>query len=442
MKRHNNTRKGSAMIIGLITVLIASGFVILYHRLITVKGENNISFIEHQNAGYASRSGVASVQYYVSVIDIEKIPLYKDDSISYSGVSNGSIYHVTVTRKSATSKNIEAPFTIADMAATYEVVSTGNKDGSYETFIAVIDVTSSGSTFKLNLNKAIVTEGDITLKGNPDIVGELADIHSNGSVFLQNGVYVDGDVDAVGDVQIQGTVTIGGEKISGAKAKSYEKLHSDLDRVELPTIRAEDYKDRADYQLISTGTYAGKIYKKETKTYHSPSNLNWNYKNGAWSPKGTPPEGFYFSDGDVSINSNLGSSSAPFKISIASTKNITFSGSSNIAPYQDDLTALANLDIKMTGTASAFFEGIFLAHEQISCTGNSSAVGILISTGTTSTSNTARENILQGNMDFNSSTNLEMPNTSDASGLTENLRQMRKASFEEQANNLANFTDE
>jgi len=446
--KSNMSKKGSALVVGMIAVMLISGLVIVYHMLMLSQTENARSFEEHQAANYLAKAGVGSVYAYVkakngsvteglAVANSGKIPLIEGQSVSYTGTSNENTYYVTVTRKSATSANLVAPYAEADMVAIYEIVSSGVANDSVETFTSVIDVTITTS-FSLNLDKAIITEGDIDLQGDPQVLGGvLANVHTNGNGFIQNGVVVEGQMDASGELDIQGTVTINGEIVDDPI--TYETEHSGVDRIDLPTIRAEDYEDLADYKLLSSG----EIYVKATETTVSAASLGWKHTNGGgWSLKNntTPPEAFYYVEGDILMNEDLGTDDDPFNITVATTGNFSMNGGSRIAPYKNDLAVLANLDIGVNGHADASYSGIFLAHEQIDFSGSSTTVGMLISTGVESTSNVALQtNRLTGTTDFTAGSDLSMPNTDDDPTVNENIKQMRKSSSVEQSDNFARF---
>jgi len=441
MEAADENKKGNVILMGMLIVLLISGLVISSYLLTTSNANSVTDFTEHQKAVYLSRAGVGTVHLNLIERNIAKIPLTQDQAISYTGISGGDTYMVTITRKTATALNILAPITDDDLVAVYEVVSSALVDQSVETFVSVVDVTLA-TVLDFELNKAIVTEGDITIQGDPTVSGgALADVHTNSDAYLQNGIIVEGDVDAVGNLNIQGTVDVAGAEISGSDANDYGSAHSGAARIPLPTITASEFANVADFKLQADGT----IYIKATLTTVPANKVQqhgWKWSNGGgWSVKngGRPAEGFYFVDDDIHLNHDVGTAGDPFNISIATTGNFTMNGSASYAPYAEDLFVLADVDIAVNGTATATFEGVYLAHEQIEFSGNSTTVGLLISTGTTSTSNVAQKNVLTGTTNFTAGTGLKIPLTSDTPILVLDVEQERKATFDEQTANFGRF---
>jgi hypothetical protein len=446
----NNLRysqRGSAMLIGLIFVLLISALVISYHRISMTQDNNIQDFSRHQRAQYVARSGLLVFNYKVKTQAVD-VPVVKDAFNFYQGTIGDGNYYVTMIRISATALNTTPPFTDEDLVGIYELTSTGIVEGQEETFRSVLKVTTE-TNYDLGLNMAIVTEGDLEIAGDPNILestlGALADVHSNGDVLVQGSVNADGKIAASGTLTLSGTsMIIEGEPVEDTI--TYETINGGADKLTLPKASARDYEARADYKLVSNGINSGMIYVAATKTYVDPGTLNWNYNSGRqeWTPvtvRGVePPEAFYFSDGNVNMSDqNLGTSLDPFKMTLATTQNFQLNGGS-VGAFQDDLCVIADLDIQIIGNAGAGFNGIFLANEQIDFSGTSSTKGMLISTGLGNTSNLATVNKLSGTMNFNSGDNLKMPNTSKEPIMSLSTKQTLRLGYNEAKANLKNFT--
>jgi len=418
-------------VVGLLAVLLVSGLVVSNHMLSTNNANSVVDFTEHQKAVYLSRAGVGTVHQNILNKDMTKVPLTQDQTITYTGTSDGESYMVAITRKSATAANLVVPLSDEDFVAVYEIVSSALVDESAETFSAVIDVTA-GTAKSLGLNKAIVTEGDIFLGSNGIVTGTFDDVHTNGDATVDSNVEIEGDITAVGTVSIPSSdVIIGGSRVNGAA------------RIKLPTYTASDYEGRADFKLMSTGAHAGKIFVAATQTYEEPALHDWKWSSNKWTPtsNGRPTEGMYYSDADVYITDNMGSAGNPVALTIVSTKNVVIQNNVFHKPYLEDLAVIADGDLVIEGNASSTFEGIYLSHEQIFLGGNATAVGIVIATGIHNASELVKpnENRVDSNMTFVGGDNLVMPNPSSSPLLNINTLQERKATFAEQSTNFQKF---
>lgn len=445
-----STKKGSALIAGMTIVLVISGLVIASHMLLESQSRNIEDFADHQSAAYLSRAGVNSVYYWIKRKDPSRIPMTQDQSVSYTGTSHGNTYYVTVTRKSATASEINTPAE-EDMVAIYEILSSGIDTKAAQTYSAVVDVTMTEGEY-VGLEGAIITEGDLTIIGSPSLQSSLitaADAHTNGNGLFQNGCILEGNFETVGSLTFQGsTYEIGGATLTSSDVPAYQAAHSGVDPVTIPTVDAADYQDTADYQLISSGPHAGKIYVKATGNYVSDSSLDWNYKvtggTARWESvnRGSPPEGLYYIEGDLHLNHAMGSSSDPFNISIACTGSVDVNGrTSKLAPHEngEDLLILADGDIKFTGQGGCSAEGLFFANEQIYFSGSSSVIGMIIAADRTNNDSLVTGNTFTGSTQFTAGDDLNVPNATGTPILSDNLKQYRKASYEEQTTNFLNF---
>jgi len=399
------------------------------HMLSSSNANSVTDFSEHQQAVYLSRAGVASVHQYIRLRDTSKIPLTQDQTITYTGTSVGNSYFVTITRKSATAANLVAPFSNSDMVAIYSITSSGLVDESAQTFSSVLDVTSGGSP-ALGLDKAIVTEGDILIKGNGIVSGVYASVHSNGDATVGGNIVIEGDLDAVQTITLDGTNYV----IEG-------QINEGANPVSLPTVSASDYESQAEYKLISSGPNANKIYVVATHSYVDPITMGWEWdSSNFWKPRSnaTPTSGFYYADAEIRINGNTGSAGNPAILTLVTTKDCEINGNAHIKPYADDLAILADLDLVFNGNAQSFVEGIYIAGEQFECNGNGDAVGALLALGKSTTSNKVIQNEFSGNMQFLGGNDLIMP-PSGTNDLNISVEQFRKSEHSEQTTNFDNF---
>ena len=121
-------------------------------------------------------------------------------------------------------------------------------DGNTQIVVQAIGYATDGSATTLEAlivavdGPAIVANGDLTVQGNPDIVGTNGSVHANGDLNLGGSATVSENATASGGFGVSGSPTIGG--YSGG-AQSTQPV---------PEVNALDYKPLADYILTSVGT--------------------------------------------------------------------------------------------------------------------------------------------------------------------------------------------
>ncbi|MEE9581046.1 MAG: hypothetical protein V3V74_07015 [Nitrosomonadaceae bacterium] len=107
----NKQNTGSALVLGMLVVLIISGLVITYSRVSQAGSQNVEDFAAHQQTFYAAQSGLSRAQHILSGVENDEtfVPMAIGESKSFSGRIGDSNYFVTITRKTNVDLTIELP---------------------------------------------------------------------------------------------------------------------------------------------------------------------------------------------------------------------------------------------------------------------------------------------------------------------------------------------
>ena len=272
--------------------------------------------------------------------------------------------------------------------------------------VRIADTDGGGGGF--SLDKAIITEGDLTISGNPELIGDNPDIHSNADIDISgNPTTAGGLVSAVGSVTVSGTPAGGTSIESGA---GY---------IDIPDIIPSTYAEYADYTFESDG----KIYDANgVFVFDADGNewQGWKFAGEKWDTSGPNVQGgfLYFTGeyGNVVLSSNPGSPGNPLEITILADGYIEIAGNPILTNYMDpddppDVQAImfmAGTDIKINGNPNQTYNGIIAAAEQIDVSGNPSIEGVLIAGDESNDSDLVVANSISGNMDLTYSGGLSL----------------------------------
>jgi hypothetical protein len=267
-------------------------------------------------------------------------------------------------------------------------------DNSKVVLEAIISPTSFG---------AIVTEGDLTLSGNVEIVSDDPDhpdpdpaVHTNSDLTQEgNSADITGTVTASGEWNVEDADIVG----SGSAA-----------RVDIPAVSAADYAVWADYILTDDGTMLNASTGAVVCTWSAKTSCNnWDYNSGTgtWTISGnSATTGTYYVEGHASISGSPGSAKAPVSISVIAEGNIDISGSPKLAPDTPELLFVTDMDLKMLGSLDIVGEdllvqGQMLVREQVDIGGNVSLSGqLLVQDAEDSVSNLVTSNHIHGAIDI------------------------------------------
>ena len=211
---------------------------------------------------------------------------------------------------------------------------------------------------------AIVTDGDLDISGSVTVTGGTdADVHSNGDLNITGSVTVSGDVTASGEYD---------GPLAGMGGQPEKPL---------PSIRAEDYKNRAQYILSEEGLV--ELPDGSVACYPGPSgkdctsSFGWEFDGGgAWSIRdGGANQGTFYVEGPATIASN-----PVLTITIIAKGSINISGKPVLTAAANELLFVTDGDLDISGgtETDVTVQGQMLVHEQISLSGSVTLGGQLI----------------------------------------------------------------
>jgi len=223
--------------------------------------------------------------------------------------------------------------------------------------------------------RAIVSNGDLMLPGNPDVLGPCAGVHANGVLSVSGHPTVDGEATASEDILLSGTIydASGGivmPELSG--------------RIEVPEHDPEDYLGDADYELKDGWVVTvGPPRDSALATGSGVRGWKWQAGHGTWTLAGSQAEGgTYFVRGNVEVTGNAGDEGAPLEITIIATGSVKVSGTPKLeAAHPDGILILAAGDVDIAGNASGVtlsYAGLVYAGSQCQVNGNPSVGGHIL----------------------------------------------------------------
>ena len=271
--------------------------------------------------------------------------------------------------------------------------------------------------------KAINTNGDLMISGNPNILGTLGGAHSNDDIMLSGdaGVQMLDGITASDSYETPGGLVSSGIEISGnpcigsagcannpadpeyklntnEEKDDYEANHSSASSYTMPEINPANYASAvasaggfilredctvvtgADTQFSNGLNFAG-------GTFVSPPS-GWTCSSGTWEVSGNSAvDGIFYAEGQVKVSGNPGSQTTPWQATIVARDTITFSGNPSIQPYPTTSWDLQNIllvtgnDLEISGNPTASgYEGALLAHQQVKINGNPVIDGFVLAT--------------------------------------------------------------
>jgi hypothetical protein len=262
--------------------------------------------------------------------------------------------------------------------------------------------TGAGSSF--SLETAILTEEDLVLDGNPNLMGSIKDIHSNGDITITATITTAGQVSASGTITGAGNINGGGTSLEGAP------------QVAIPDINPADFEKYVDYKLMSDG----KVYDGDDNFLADADGAAYggfvfDSAAGVWGVVARVVVGnlltgdlYFMGDkGNLSFDESPGSNGNKWSVSIMTDGYLDISGNPYFSNYKDpadpvgfqNILFLSKTDISISGNYNQDndIQGIIAAREQIDISGNPNVSGSIIAGGQDSTSNFVTENSITGN---------------------------------------------
>ncbi|UCC84933.1 MAG: hypothetical protein JSW46_08485 [Gemmatimonadota bacterium] len=220
--------------------------------------------------------------------------------------------------------------------------------------------------------RAIVSNGDLTLPGNPAVLGPCAGVHANGMLNVSGHPTVDGEATAADDISLSGTIydASGGIVIPRLSGE-----------IEVPKHEPLDYRGQAEYELRDGWVVTvGPPRDSALATGSGERGWQWNAAQGTWSLAGSKAEGgTYFAFGDVEVTGNAGSDGAPLEITIIATGSVKVAGNPKLkANHPEGILILAGGDVDIAGVATGVtlsYAGLVYAGSQCQMNGTPSIGG-------------------------------------------------------------------
>jgi hypothetical protein len=232
----------------------------------------------------------------------------------------------------------------------------------------------------MNINPAILVNGDLDLDGNSLVVnGKKGNVHSNGDISGGDadvlGTGITGDVTATGD--IDDNIDPGGLKAGGMPV------------MPVPEIKAEDYLGLATHKLTSTGDMlvmsgGSWVACSGSGALQCPTEWTFNSTTSTWRADGSMPtsgvtKSTYYVEGNAEVH-GTGKSAGFTEISIIAEGSLKITGNGKFKPGNDSkIQFVTNGDFELGGTADSDdpidMDGQIMVREQMHIYGNSKFQG-------------------------------------------------------------------
>jgi hypothetical protein len=275
-------------------------------------------------------------------------------------------------------------------------------------------------------DKAVLTNGDLKISGNPNIMGNRGGAHSNDDMQVTgnpgaqmvDGLTASNKPGGGGSLpegmDISGVPCIGSSACSNPSGQqpqanmidtteekdAYEAAHSSAPEVPIPKINPADYAPKVaalggiepayllhDNGTVTTGGTCGADGLCSGGTLVAvPS--GWSFAEGKWIVSGSSAaNGIFYSEVKVEVSGSPGNASSPWLSTIIARDDIKISGSPDIKPYPTASNDLKNHllvtgnDLEISGYLEANYAGgagAILAHQQVKISGNPTINGFII----------------------------------------------------------------
>lgn len=223
---------------------------------------------------------------------------------------------------------------------------------------------------------AIVSDGDLTIRGNVNVLGTNGNVHSNQALYVGGHATIDGNATASAGYTETGNPSIGGSTSGTALS------------LPVPEVRAADYRYLADLVLTSGGLITdplGTVICDASADAGAceTAGYTWRY-NGAngWSAVALGANAdnrTFYAETDLTITGNIGTIGNSWNMTLIAEGNIDISGNGTIEADTPGLLLVTDRDLQWTGgTEQVGAEAQILVHEQIQIVGNVTLLGELV----------------------------------------------------------------
>jgi hypothetical protein len=270
-------------------------------------------------------------------------------------------------------------------------VGTG-RNGSTATIEAVLAT---------SVSPAMIVNGNLNISGNPVLRGSGGSVHTNAILDL------DGDPCADGYFSASGSIIDPSKAKSGGSCSDAGDTRPSQSPVTVPTWDIPtDFKHRATYVMGIDGKVrnsSGVVIDDATSDgkWEMAGGGEWSWDSGGkrWTLGGnTILDGTFYSEGNISISGNVGSSGSPKLVTLIAEGYIEISGNPYLRPHLESYSVMAGTDLKMNGNAgsgTANSQGIHYAGHQVDFSGNPGINGQVIARNLDDTVSPGGTNLVQ-----------------------------------------------
>jgi hypothetical protein len=228
---------------------------------------------------------------------------------------------------------------------------------------------------------SFLSAGSATINGNVDIdVG--GSIHSNANLSMIGSTQVGGNATSTGTFTKTGSVDVNGD--FGGGYAPYD----------IPVVDPLEHRSRTAYDLCPDGTVKATAPDPCTGTVLGSGILlgwnGWTWSGSDWSINGgsAAEGGFYVYHGNATITGNVELWNGTIVVHGQSVAGVlingdfTMSGNTEVQPVGHGVAVVASRDIVLSGSGK--LNGVLLAGEQVSISGDVRVVGQVLSASPTS----------------------------------------------------------
>jgi hypothetical protein len=258
-------------------------------------------------------------------------------------------------------------------------------------------------------SSAILSDGNLTISGNPAVTGTSGNVHANGNLNLSGDPTTTGSVSASGtcsgctDSGIGDPANSGGgrpeQKVPDLDPRS-AYAHSEYDLCPDGTVRPGPAYFGAGANTTGIPCGSPTVLASSGSEYRNWKMAGTDASQGAkWDYSGdTAYDGVYYMyRGSAKISGNPGTEANPWDVTILAEAthaagpepncphtggDIEISGNPSIRPHvrATPLALVAGRDLKVSGNPDGVLEGVYAAHEQFDVSGNPDLKGAVLST--------------------------------------------------------------
>ena len=227
---------------------------------------------------------------------------------------------------------------------------------------------------------AVIVNGNVLATGNPQFMGAAGAIHANGSLEIAGNPCAQQYFSAVGTVPVSGGSAGGGV---GCTSTSLD-TRPDSPPVNTPVVTADMYKAQADYWLEGNGAAYNGLTGAAIAV---PAGWTFNAGSQTWSSNSSIPAGTYWINGNVVMGGSPGSPAVPLPLTILARGYVDVGGSprttpdlivNNLGANPVGLSAVAGTDLRLAGSSTQTFTGIYHASHQMDVSGSPTVNGQMI----------------------------------------------------------------